>query len=157
MSQTELAPYSMSPPVPGIPTRIVAISFLLCSSTRLTVPSPWLIVQMELLPDVKNRGFCPTSTDSRISPLRPSTAVSKFLSTPLIQMIPPLKIGLYEPGGIEIFWRTLLVEGSIRTRVPFLSTTSQTLSSLQAIPPSGAAGAIGSTAVIELLTESILS
>src|ERR1700722_20767785 len=56
---------------------------------------------------------------------------------------------------MEIFWRTLLVEGSIRFSVPFLSVTSQTLSSLAAIPPSGAAGGIGSVAETAFLAASM--
>jgi hypothetical protein len=55
---------------------------------------------------------------------------------------------------MEIFWRTLFVDGSIRLSVPSLSVTIQTLSSLVAIPPSGAAGGIGSVALIVFLAAS---
>ena len=56
---------------------------------------------------------------------------------------------------MEIFWRTLFVDGSIRLSVPFSSATIQTLSSLAVIPPSGPAGAIGSVALIVFLMASI--
>src|SRR5215467_2661190 len=98
---------------------------------------------MEPPPAVRNRGFAPTGIEFRTSPESASTAVTTPPSNPLIQTTPSLKIGLYEPGGIEIFWRTLLVAGSIRFSVPALSVTIQTLSVLVAIPPSSPAGEIG--------------
>src|SRR3984957_7761918 len=117
----------MSPPGPGMPTRIVAVTFLFLSSTRLTVPSPWFSVQIEPSPAARNRGFSPTATDSNTLPESASTAVRTLLSTPVIQTMPSLKTGLYEPGGIEILWRTLFVDGSIRLDVQFLSVTIHTL------------------------------
>jgi hypothetical protein len=59
-----------------------------------------------------------------------------LLSIPVIQTAPPLYTGLNEPGGMRILSRTLFVVGSTRIRVPFLSETIQTLSSLAATPPS---------------------
>src|ERR1019366_1332229 len=134
---------------------IVAITFLLFSSTRLTVPSPWFSVQIEPSPAVRNRGFGPTGTDSNTLPAAASTATKTLLSNPVIQIMPALESGLKEPGGIEIFWRTVFVVGSIRLSVPFLSVTIQMLSPLAVIPPSGPAGAIGSVALIVFLTASI--
>src|SRR6185369_5250343 len=55
---------------------------------------------------------------------------------------------------MEIVWRTLFDTGSIRTSVPALSVTIQTLSRLAAIPPSGAAGPIESVATIWLVVAS---
>src|SRR5215469_1439885 len=110
----------MSPPAPGIPTWIVAINFLLFSSTRLTLPSPWFSVQTEPPPAARKRGFGPTCIDSNTLPLAASTTVKTLRSTPVTQTIPLLKIGLYEAGGIEIFCRKVFVDGSIRLSVPSL-------------------------------------
>src|ERR1700722_752720 len=52
---------------------------------------------------------------------------------------------------MEIFWRTLLVEGSIRFSVPFLSVTIQPLPSQAETQPSGAAGGTVSAAETALL------
>src|SRR5436190_17721455 len=144
----------MSPPDPGMSTAIVAVTFLLFSSTRVTVPSPWFNVQTEPPPVVRNRGFDPTGIDSRASPLAASTAVRTLFSTPVIQTMPPLNNGLEEPGEMEVLRRTLLLDGSIRTNVPFLSVISQMLSSLVVIPPSAPAGGIGSIATILFLAAS---
>src|SRR5215467_15056593 len=145
----------MSPPAPGIPTWIVAINFLLFSSTRLTVPSPWFSVQTEPPPAARKRGFGPTCIDSNTLPLAASTTVKTLLSTPVTQTIPLLKIGLYEARGIEIFCRKVFVDGSIRLSVPSLFVTIQTLSSLVVIPPSAPAGAIGSVALIVFFATSM--
>ncbi len=55
---------------------------------------------------------------------------------------------------MEVFCRTLLVAGSMRASVPFLSVTIQMLSALTVIPPSGPGGPTGSVAVILFLRAS---
>jgi hypothetical protein len=117
-------------------------------STRLTVPSPWFRVQIEPSPAVRNRGFGPTGKEVRTSPDTTSTTVKMLLSTPVIQIMPPLKSGLYEPGGMAMRWRTAFDRGSMRVSVPFLSGTIQTLSVLAVIPPSAPAVPIGRMALI---------
>src|ERR1700694_3629714 len=138
----------MSPPTPGMPTGIVAVTFLVLVSTRLTVPSPWFRVQTEPSPEVRNRGFGPTGNEVRTSPDEASTTVKTLLSTPVIQIMASLKSGLYEPGGITIRCRTVLDRGSMRVSVPFLSGTIQMLSLLAVIPPSAPAGPIRRMALI---------
>jgi len=49
---------------------------------------------------------------------------------------------------MEIFWRTLFVLGLIRTKVPFLLVTSQTLLEFEVMPPSESAGPTRRVAVI---------
>jgi hypothetical protein len=137
-----------------MPKVIVAVTFLVFASTRLTVPSPWFKVQIEPPPDVRNRGFGPTGSDTGTSPVRASTAAKTLLSNPVTQMIPLLKSGLYEPGGMEIFCRTAPVVGSIRLSVPFLSVTIQIRSPLTVIPPSGPVGPSGSVAMTLFLSTS---
>src|ERR1700756_1288645 len=141
----------MSPPTPGMPTGIVAVTFLVLVSTRLTVPSPWFRVQIVPPPEVKNRGFGPTGIDVRTSPDEASTAVNRLLSTPVIQIIPSLKSGLYEPGGIAMRWRTVSDWGSMRVSVPFLSGTIQILSLLAVIPASAPAVPNGRIALISFV------
>src|SRR5438309_777640 len=129
----------MSPPLPGIPSGIVAMSLRVFASTRDTVPSPWLRVQIEPPPEVRNRGLGPTVNDERTSPDEASTAVKPLMSTPVIQITPSLKSGLYEPGGIAMRWRTALVSGLMRVSVPFSSEMIQMLSLLAVIPASAPA------------------
>jgi len=144
----------MSPPGPGMPRLIVAITFLLLALTRVSDPSPWFKVQIEPPPAVRNRGFGPTGIESRTSPVAASTAVKRFRSTPVIQTMSSLKSGLKEPDGIEIFCWTALVFGLTRASVPFSSVTIQTLSRLIVIPPSALGGPSGSLTLILLVRES---
>ena len=137
-----------------MPRVIVAITFLLLASTRVSDPSPWFKVQIEPPPGVRKRGFGPTGIEPRTSPVTASTAVKTFRSTPVIQTISSLKSGLKEPDGIEIFCWTALVFGLTRVSVPFSSVTIQTLSRLTAIPPSALGGPNGRLAMILLVRES---
>src|SRR5438477_1517184 len=134
-----------------MPTGIVAVTVLVLVSTRLTVPSPWFRVQTEPPPEVRNRGFGPIDNEVRTSPDKASTAVKTLLSTPVIQIMLSLKIGLYEPGGMAMRWRTVLVRGSMRVSVPFLSGMIQTLSLLAVIPPSAPAVPTGRMALISFV------
>ena len=127
--QTEPAPHAMSPPWPGMPTVIVAVTFLLCASTRVTVPSPWFKVQMEPPPAARNLGLGPTGIVANTAPdgcVHGSQDICGATGDPDHAL--QLKHGLYEPAAMEIFWRALFVTGSMRTSVPASSVTIQTLS-----------------------------
>jgi hypothetical protein len=60
------SPNAISPPLPGTPTVMLAISLALLASTRETVPSPWFSVHTEPTPTVRKRGCGPTSMVSLI-------------------------------------------------------------------------------------------
>ena len=68
----------------------MAITFLLCESTRVTVPSPWFNVQMEPPPAARNLGFGPTGIVPNTAPDEASTAVRMFALPPVIQTTPSL-------------------------------------------------------------------
>src|SRR6478752_6576455 len=105
---------------------MVVITFLLCASTRVTVPSPWFRVQTEPPPTARNLGLGPTGTVASTAPDDASTAVT-ILAMPLVIHIVPSpgvvqsNTGLKEPGAMETLWRTLFDTGSIRMSVPALS------------------------------------
>ena len=77
-----------------MPTAIVAVTFLLFASMRVTDPSSWFKVQTEPPPDVRNRGFEPTGIAASTLPLDASTAVKTFRANPVIQTMLPLDSGL---------------------------------------------------------------
>lgn len=70
VTHTEPSPTEISPPSPGMPHWIVATTLLLLASMRETLPSPWLIVQTDPSPVVRNRGFGPTSIDASMTLVR---------------------------------------------------------------------------------------
>ena len=130
----------MSPPGPGVPSGIVAAGVWVTASIRLSDPSPWFSVQMAPAPAVRKRGCGPVGIVPVTAPVAASIAVTAAPAASVSQTVPSRWSGLKEPGGVATRCRTVLSVGSMRAKVPSLSSTSQTLSRLVAIPPSGAAG-----------------
>src|SRR6267142_2899104 len=116
-------------------------SFFVLTSTRDTVPSPWLRVQMAPPPAVRKRGRDPVSTLSVTRFVFGSTRATRLFSVLDTQIAPSSPTTqANEPEGTCISATTLFVSGSIRDRIPFRSLSIHTLSALVAIPPSLSAG-----------------
>ena len=92
----KLPPQAMSPPGPGMPTLIVAVTFLLCASTRVTVPSPWFKVQME--PSPGHADFQRISYDG---PTVPSLATLNGIMSAHVQTIPFENLDVLLGRGID--------------------------------------------------------
>src|SRR6267143_205951 len=116
-------------------------SFFVLTSTRETVPSPWLSVQMAPPPAVMKRGRDPTSTLSVRRFVFGSTRTTMLFSVLETQTAPSSPATqVNEPDGTCISATTLFVSGSILERMPLRSLSIHTLSALVAIPPSLSAG-----------------
>src|SRR5437867_4635543 len=127
-------------------------SFLVFTSTRETVPSPWFNVQIEPPPAVRNLGLGPTSILSVTRFVFGSTRASRLLSVLLTQKAQSSPTThANEPAGTCISATTVLVSGSILEMMPFASDNIHTLSALAAIPPSLFAGPAKTVATISFV------
>src|SRR5580692_3586713 len=109
VAHTDSAPKAISPPSPGMPAGIVAISLPLAASTREMVPSPWFKTQTEPAPTVRNRGLGPKGVEPATVFVAGFTRMSAFPSFELTHIESLAKTGLKEPAGIAILATTRLV------------------------------------------------
>src|SRR5215467_12152930 len=93
VAHTDPSPNVISPPVPEIPARIVAINLPERASTREIVPSPWFNVQTESAPTVRKRGCGPTGIELTTSLDCGSTRVSRLCSLDVTQTPPAVNAG----------------------------------------------------------------
>src|SRR5579859_5909361 len=93
-TQTMPPAQSMSPPGPGRPRGMFAMTFLVAASTRVTEPSPWFNVHTEPAPAVRKRGPGPTGIETITFPLEASMAVRTFDLVLVTQTMSPLETGL---------------------------------------------------------------
>src|SRR5512140_1172389 len=115
-------------------------------STRETVPSPWLSVQMEPAPAVRKRGPGPTAMVSVTALDFASTRVTTLFSGLLTQIAPSPYTQATDPGATAISAATWFVAGSMRESVPLISVTIHTASGDATMPPSLFAGPTGMVA-----------
>src|SRR5579864_6828165 len=148
VTQIEPSPAAISPPLPGTPTSIVAVTLLVFGSIRDTLPSPWQSTQTEPSPVVKNRGFALTSIRAITKLVSGSTRSNLFSSVQVTHSAPSPNATVKHPAGNRTSATILLVAGSRRASVLFASVSSHRLSALTARPPSESATPVGIVAVI---------
>ena len=89
----------MSPPPPGTPTSIVAVTLFVFVSMRDTLPSPWLSVHTLPAPAATKRGDLPTGIVSTIRFVCGSTRVTTLLSVLVAQIASSPNARPYDPAA----------------------------------------------------------
>ena len=135
-THTEPFPVVMSPPFPGTPTAIVAVTRFVAGSTRETLPSPWFNTQMLPKPAARKRGEGPTLIVATIFSDLGSIRDTRLLLVLVTQIEPSPSTAVYEPAGMRIRDTTWLVCGLMRASMPVASEGIQMLPSPAVIPPS---------------------
>ncbi len=108
----------MSPPSPGTPTSIVAVSWLLAGSMRARVPSFWLNTQMLPSPPARNLGDACTGISATTVLLWGSTRVTLPAAELVTQTLPNATMAACDCGLTGTWAMTLPLTASIRVRVP---------------------------------------
>src|SRR6478672_8098007 len=104
-----------------------------------------------------NRGDLPTAIVSATRFVCGSTRATELCSVLVTHRASSPNASPYDPLTSEISATTLLVSGSNRASVPFLSIIIQTLPAPVAIEPSVSPMAVGMVAVVALVLRSILA